>query len=157
MENTSIQMFKNTVVMDSTMVISAKPLCDFFGLDWSNQHKMIKNDPILPQLLSKKPTVAGDGKTREMVHFNKKGFIRWVQLINPNTVREELKDKLIEYQTFIFDYLYGSMEEQDKMQQDYKRMRELENTIRSCKDELKDIKASIESYLDGRFGQLSLF
>ncbi|MGL4630468.1 MAG: phage antirepressor N-terminal domain-containing protein [Leadbetterella sp.] len=157
MENTAIQMFKSTVVMDSTMVISAKPLCDFFGLDWSNQQKLFKNDPHLAQLMVKKPSVAEDGKTREMIHFTKKGFLRWVQLINPNTVRDNLKEKFLNYQMLIFDYLYGSMEEQAKMQRDYLRMRELEDTIKNCKEELKEIKSNVGLFLDARYGQLSLF
>jgi hypothetical protein len=157
METTALKMFQDTVILDSTSVISAKPLCDFFGLDWSNQQRMIKNDPILVQLMSKKPSVAEDGKTREMLHFTKKGFIRWVQLINPNTVHEELKDKLIQYQMLIFDYLFGSFEDQDRMQANYRRIRELENTIKSCKDELKDLKDSVDTYLESRFGQLALF
>lgn len=157
MENTAIQMFKSTVSMDSVGVISAKPLCDFFGLDWSNQQKLFKNDPHLAQLMVKKPSTGTDGKTYEMIHFTKKGFLRWVQLINPNIVRDNLKEKFLNYQMLIFDYLYGSMEEQDKMQADYKRMRVLEETIKACKDELKDLKVSVDGYLDARFGQLSLF
>ena len=75
MENAAIKMFKNTISLDSVGVISAKPLCDFFGLDWTNQQRMIKNDPILSQLMSKKPSTGIDGKTYQMIHFTKKGFI----------------------------------------------------------------------------------
>jgi len=157
MEDSTIQMFTSTAKADSVGVISAKPLCDFFGLDWSNQQKMFKSDPHLAQLMVKKPSTGIDGKSYEMIHFTKKGFLRWVQLINPNTIKDELRVKFLDYQISIFDFLYGSMEEQDKMREDYNRRIIVENIIKSGKDELKEINLRVEKYLGSRFGQLSIF
>lgn len=157
MENSSIQMFVSTANSDSTGVISAKPLCDFFGLDWSNQQKMFKNDPHLALLMVKKPSVAEDGKMREMVHFTKKGFLRWVQLINPNTVREEFRARFLEYQSSIFDFFYGSMEEQEQIRLDYIREAEIDGLFKSMKVEKNEIDKRRKKYLNNRFGQLSMF
>ncbi len=156
MENSTLQIFKTTAISDSVGVIPAKPLCDFFGLDWSNQQKMLKNDILLAQLMVKKPSTGIDGKTYEMIHFTKKGFLRWVQLINYNIVKEELRNDFIDYQLQIFDFLFESHEQQYKMQVEYKRMNELEAIINDAQTELKAIKKNIGIYLNERYGQTKL-
>lgn len=155
--NTDIEIFKQTAMADSAGVIPAKPLCDFFGLDWSNQQKTFKSDPHLAQLMVKKPSTGNDGKTYQMIHFSKKGFLRWVQIINPNVVREDLKEKFLNYQLQIFDYLFGSLEEQERLQANLRRKKELEFIIKNAKDELKNIEKSVSLFIDMRFGQIQLF
>ena len=44
--------------------------------------------------------------------LDKKGFVRWIQIINPNIIVGNLRESFLLYQEMIFDYLYGAAEEQ---------------------------------------------
>jgi hypothetical protein len=107
METTSLDLFKKTVIFNENDCIFIQPLCDFFEINRENQQRIIKNDAILSNHSTKKSNEFLFGDNYPRTCLTKKGFIRWIQILNVTIVREDLKDKLIEYQTMIFDYLYG--------------------------------------------------
>jgi len=107
MENTNLQIFKNTVIFQENDCIFIQFICDLFEINRENQQRIIQNDAILSSQSTKKSNDLLFNDKRKRLCLTKKGFIRWLQLINPNIVKEELREKLINYQTFIFDYIYG--------------------------------------------------
>jgi hypothetical protein len=111
MEKTALQMFTSTVKDDNEHIF-IKPLCDFFKIDTEKQVIKIKNDQILANCYAKKSNkmLFGDN----YLHFclDKKGFIRWIQLLNPNIIDKNLHSSLLIYQELIFEFLYGAAEEQ---------------------------------------------
>lgn len=125
METSSLIMFRKTVSYEFEN-IWVKPVCNFFNLDVRNQYTKIKNDPILGKLVGK--NLPDMGKNENLVGKNtpdlceidnngrillsKKGFLRWIQIINPNTIDKRLRDSFITYQELISDYLFGAAEEQ---------------------------------------------
>lgn len=114
METTSLQMFNATVqyINDS---IAIKPFCEFFGLDFQNQCERIKRDIILSQLYGNFRTVAQDSKKREMFCLTKRGFIRWIDRLSPQNVAENLREKFIQFQILIDEYLNGSTESKNEI------------------------------------------
>jgi hypothetical protein len=125
METSSLNMFRKTVSYEYDY-IWVKPVCDFFNLDVQNQYTKIKNDPILGKLYGKNSTDSakteklygknstdlGEIDTNGRILLSKKGFLRWIQIINPNTIDKNLRDSFITYQELISDYLFGAAEEQ---------------------------------------------
>lgn len=111
METTSIVMFKKTVTYEHGN-IWVKPVCDFFNLDVKNQYTKIKNDPILGKLVGKNPPDLGQIDNNGRILLSKKGFLRWIQIINPNTIDKNFRGSFIIYQELIADYLFGAAEEQ---------------------------------------------
>lgn len=111
MEKAALQMFTSTVKNDDEHIY-IKPLCDFFKIDPENQGDKIKNDLILAKSSVKKPnkTLFGDNYPR--LCLDKKGFIRWIQLLNPNIIDKNLRPSFLIYQELIFEFLYGAAEEQ---------------------------------------------
>lgn len=111
MESTVLQMFTSTIKSDDEHIF-IKPLCDFFKIDTEKQVLKIKNDPILAICYAKKSNkmLFGDN----YLHFclDKKGFIRWIQLLNPNIIDKNLRESFLKYQELIFEFLYGAAEEQ---------------------------------------------
>jgi len=105
------QIFEKTIQSDEEYIF-IKPLCDFFKIDPENQGDRIKNDPILANSSVKKPMKSMFGDNYPRVCLDKKGFVRWIQIINPNIIADNLRDSFITYQEKIFDYLYGAAEEQ---------------------------------------------
>jgi len=108
MNEQDLALFQKTIISDENNHIFVQPLCDFFGISNQNQSRIIKTDPILSKEWTKKSNefLFGDKHSRNCL--SKKGFLRWIQLISPNIVKQELKEKLIEYQVLVFDYIYGS-------------------------------------------------
>ncbi|MEI8114963.1 MAG: hypothetical protein WCI54_15110 [Bacteroidia bacterium] len=125
MESTSLVMFRMTINYEYEN-IWVKPVCDFFNLDVRNQYTKIKNDPILGKLVGKNQPESGKkeklaGKNQPdlgeidnngRILLSRKGFLRWIQIINPNTIDKKLRDSFIIYQELISDYLFGAAEEQ---------------------------------------------
>lgn len=107
MENTELQLFRQTVVSEENDCIFIQPICDLFEIDLQNQYKFIQNDPILESQKGKNTSNLLFGDNRQRLYLTKKGFVRWIQLLNPNIVRDDLREKLIQYQTNIFDFIYG--------------------------------------------------
>ncbi len=111
METKALQMFTATVKNDDEHIF-IKPLCDFFGIDPENQGDRIKNDPILAKSSVKKPMKMLFGDNYPRLCLDKKGFIRWIQLLNPNIIDQNLRPAFLIYQEMIFEFLYGAAEEQ---------------------------------------------
>ena len=140
METTTLKMFSDTIKNENGL-IWITPVCDFFNLHVKNQYSKIKKDPILGKLVGKnRPDLAQNenlvGKTSTdlvknedlvgkistdigeidnngRIFLTRKGFLRWIQIINPNTLHKELREKFILYQEMISDFLFGSMEEHE--------------------------------------------
>lgn len=155
MKTTSLEMFRITIREDKGHIF-VKPLCDFFKLDPNNQVENLKKDPILRNSIGKfrNKSVFGDNYPR--VSLPKKGFIRWIQIINPNLICDELRERFIEYQALIFDYMYDSIETEEQAGLDYKRLRELKNQYAEIGREIQRVEKGFNSYLENKFIQTSL-
>ena len=79
METTALTMFNQTVKYEQEY-IWLKPVCDFFKINYENQTRKIKNDPILANQSTKKSNSLMFGDKYPRILLTKKGFIRWVQL-----------------------------------------------------------------------------
>lgn len=90
--------------------IFIQPVCKFFGIQTRNQLDRLKADRICQSDMRKNSSqlVFGDQKPR--VSVGKRGFIRWIQIINPAILRADLRDLFEEYQVAVFDYLYSGNE-----------------------------------------------
>ena len=150
MENTSLQMFKSTVLYQEEF-IWIKPVCDFFEINYENQTRKINNDQIIANHSTKKSNslVFGDNYLRILV--DKIGFIRWIQLINPKTIKESLRSKFCNYQEMIFDYLFGSMKKESVTKSSYNRLKKLERLKDKITSEIKIEKNRLSNYLQDKF------
>ena len=169
METTALAMFRKTVQY-SGQNIWVRPVCEFFNLDVQNQYTKIKKDPILGKLYGKNNTDLtkneklvgknapdlGEIDNNGRILLSKKGFIRWIQIINANTIVEHLREKFSLYQEFVLDYLYGSAEDEEQIKIHYSRMQKLERLYSKVGYEIKREKAIVATLLDGRYTQLSL-
>ena len=109
MEATTLKIFSETVKLDGDK-IWVRPLCNFFQIDVRNQHKNIKKDAILSNMVGKNTPSLGEIDDYGRIWLTKKGFSRWIQIINPNIIPAELREQFIEFQTMLDDFLYGSAE-----------------------------------------------
>ena len=155
MEVVELSMFSQTIKYQGND-IWIKPLCDFFGINYKWQVGVLRKDHILASMVRKNKNKTLFGDNRERVLLPKKGFIRWIQIINPKTVRQELRDKFKQFQELVFDFLYGSAEEEEETKYHYIRLQKLERLYGTIGSEIKREKKMLAQYLNRRYVQLSL-
>ncbi len=155
MEATVITMFKQSVQFFDKNV-AVKPFCAFFGLDFQNQVEKIRKDPVLNQLYGNFRTVGADLKQRDMFCLSKRGFVRWIDRINPKNVDGNLRDKFIQFQILVDEFLYGSEQENEQMRVDYTRLKRLRTLYGKIGREIQRVETNVKTYLDTRFTQLSI-
>jgi len=151
----SLAMFKETIIVEQEL-IWIKPVCDFFQINYKWQCEVIRKDHILISMDRKTSPHLAFGDKRSRILLPKKGFIRWVQLINPTTVAESLREKFMKYQEMIFDYFYGSAEEEQKVQVSFKRLRKMERIYNKLGNEIKKVKKEIDNHWNQKYLQLSV-
>ena len=150
METNSLKMFTETVKETDNM-IWVRPLCDFFQIDVQNQHKNIRNDAILSKLYGKNNTDLGKSDQNGRIWLTKKGFIRWIQIINPNIIPAQLQEQFIEYQEKISDFLLGSMEEHEMIAATNNRLQNLKGQYSQLGNEIRQTQKELQNLLNNRY------
>lgn len=107
-----------SIKQSNTEDVFIEPVCTFFGIHLKNQLEKIKRDKICQSDVRKNScqSVFGDNKQRYCV--GKRGFIRWIQMINAEILRPELRDLFIQYQVAVFDYLFNGSESRNQQLED---------------------------------------
>ena len=150
MKNTELQMFEKTIQNDENFIF-IKPLCDFFGINHERQGDRIKNDVILARSSTKKSMMMANGHTYPRICLDKKGFIRWIQIINPNIVSVELRETFINYQEMVFDYLYGAAEENNLIGKLNKEIQEMKQNYSQMGSAIRNHQVHLTDDLNKRY------
>ena len=150
MESKALQMFTATVKSDDQYIF-IKPLCDFFGIDPENQGDRIKNDPILAKSSVKKPMKMLFGDNYPRLCLDKKGFIRWIQLLNPNIIDKNLRPAFSNYQELIFDFLYGEADQQKMIGQLNAKLQSLKVDYSSIGHEIRITQQQLFAALNRQY------
>lgn len=88
--------------------VAMKDVCDGIGLDWVSQHKKISAHPVLgPALAISTMQVPGDTQRRDIATLPIKHIHGWLMTINPNRVKESIREPLIDYQRECFSVLHN--------------------------------------------------
>lgn len=95
------------VVADgSEQLVAVKPVCEILGVDAKSQREKIEEHPLFSSVRVLSPSTGADGKTYEMVCLPLRYFPSWLFSINPNNVKEDIRENLLEYQKKCNDILY---------------------------------------------------
>lgn len=150
MEDQELQVFEKSIKYQNDF-IWVKPVCDMLKIDYKYQVEVIRNDPILSGMVEKNSSEMLFGDKRSRILLPKKGFIRWIQIINPTIVNNELRPKLIQFQTMVFDLLYGSLEAEQKAREKYTRLMELRSEYARIGREIQQLDKDLKNYLKHKF------
>lgn len=148
-------MFESTIQYHQDM-IWVKPVCDYFNLDVKYQHRKIKKDPVLQNLVENSLPDLGEIDKNGRILLTKKGFLRWIQIVNPQMIRKDLKEKFIQFQLLVFDYLLGSFDREIQIRKEYNRLDKLKRLKQKISSEITRCETAINDYLSGRFLQTKL-
>lgn len=133
-----------------------KPVCDFFQINVQNQYRKIKNDHILKNLWTFLSTDSGEIDKNGRILLTKKGFVRWIQIINPKTVAENLRKQFLQFQEIVIDYLFGTAEEHEKLLSNYTRLKRLRRLHSKVASEIRRVENIVSAALDKRYLQKSI-
>ncbi len=104
------KVLSETVLQTEDEYIFVEPVCKFFGINYRNQLERISRDKICQKDMRKNSSFSIFGNNFQRVCLGKRGFIRWIQIINAEIVRSELRELFQKYQVAVFDYLYQGVE-----------------------------------------------
>jgi hypothetical protein len=150
METTTLQTFKTTVKSEGDHIF-VKPLCDFFQINYDNQSERIKNDPILSNCTGKKPFKMLFGDNYPRIYLTKKGFVRWIQLISPAILPKEHRAKFIQYQIDIFDFFYGTAQEENEIRKLMDEKQKIDQQLKDLAAMKRNNNKSLQAALYGRY------
>ncbi len=155
METNEIKMFSNTIKYCGEDIF-IQPFCDFFQIDYLNQRKVINNNPLLKTSVSKKTSKLLFGDERERIALSKKGFITWILQLRCQIVHPSLQENLYKYQNLIFDYLFGSIEREERFKKNYARIKKLKRLKSKIVLEIARCEDEVSNYLDEKYIQTKL-
>lgn len=98
---TDAQLFAAQI--DGRPMVALKPLCDALGIDFSRQLKKLKSKSWPTMALT--PTVAEDGRTREMTLIDRRTMTMWLATLDENRVDELARPKVVAFQSEAADAL----------------------------------------------------
>lgn len=157
MQTQEIQMFSSTVKYSySDDHIFIQPFCDFFQIDYINQKKAIIRNPLLKRCASKNTSILLFGDQKERVTLTKQGFITWILQLRVQIVHPNLQEKLLQYQTLIFDYMFGALKREENAKAQYARLGKLKKLKTKITAHIAECEAEVNDYLENRFIQTKL-
>jgi hypothetical protein len=162
MDTQAVTIFQETVKYNGNYVF-VKPICDFFGIDYTNQLKRINESPLTNLESDTKVDKDIFGDSRERVVLSKDGFLIWTLQLNSDIIEESIREKFILFQKYIFAYLFGSKETRKLFAENMRRLSELyvlvSDTKRNLKTylaEIKELEKIKEDYIKTNIIQTSL-
>lgn len=88
-----------TIKVGGEIYVAMKDVCDGIGLQWNKQREKILSNPVLgPAHHLRVVQVPGDIQQREIFTLPIQYLNGWLMTINPNKVKESIREPLIDYQ-----------------------------------------------------------
>jgi hypothetical protein len=142
---------KILVVQNGEKLVPIKPICQALGVDFATQKEKIENDEILSSTVGLSPTVAADGKERDMFCIPFKFVFGWLFTINPSNVKEEARETVIQYKLACYEALYQSFTDsqeflaakQDLVEKKLEELDEITSNFKNAKSQLYDKKKEL--------------
>jgi hypothetical protein len=84
--------------MGEDLLVPVKPICELFGVASNKQIEYLKSNPLFSSTGTLRVSVGADKKAREMYCLPATYSFAWMLGINAANVKEEVREKLLEYQ-----------------------------------------------------------
>lgn len=101
------------VTIQNEKYVSIRSVCDAIGVDYSRQLKKIKEDEILNSVISFTVANGTDGKEYKMRVIPLRYVFGWLFTINPNNVKPEIKQSVIDYRMECYNALFDTFTKRD--------------------------------------------
>lgn len=147
-------------------LVPIKPICEVLGVDAKAQREKLNSNPLYAPVGVLSTSTGADGKQYDMLCLPFEYCLAWMLGINSSNVREDIREKLLDYQRACVEVLkrhfIGNMRKQAEINQLEIRLLERINELTESKNrinsELKDEKEKLRKIRNERLdNQLSLF
>lgn len=122
-------------------LVAVKPVCEILGVAYPPQFTKLKEHPIFSSVVTLSITTGADGKEYEMACLPLRYFPSWLFSINPNNVKEEIRECLLEYQKkcndILYDYFFSRVDFSRKKEVAVAKAKEI---LDEKKEQLKNAK-----------------
>lgn len=153
--NVSLQV----VADDREQLVAVKPVCEILGVAYPPQYTKLKEHPLFSSVITLSVTTGSDGKAYEMVCIPLRYFSSWLFSINPDNVKEEIRDNVLEFQKkcndVLFDYFFNRADFAFKKEKAVAKAKEVYDEkaelLRVAKSELKVAETNFNKALNVTF------
>ena len=153
--NVSLQV----VADDREQLVAVKPVCEILGVAYPPQYTKLKEHPLFSSVITLSVTTGSDGKAYEMVCIPLRYFSSWLFSINPDNVKEEIRDNVLEFQKkcndVLFDYFFNRADFAYKKEKAVAKAKEVYDEkaelMRVAKSELKIAETNFNKALNVTF------
>ncbi|MCM1140502.1 MAG: phage antirepressor N-terminal domain-containing protein [Muribaculum sp.] len=133
-----------TVENNGDVFVPINPICDALGIDAKTQRDKIQEDEFLSSTGGIIPSVAADGKERDMFCLPLRYVYGWLATINPGKVAPEAKEAVSKYRRECYEVLYNHFtasmqrtivqnEEEIKLLQEINNSKDAESEAKSAR------------------------
>lgn len=153
--NVSLQV----VADEREQLVAVKPVCEILGVAYPPQYTKLKEHPLFSSVITLSVTTGSDGKAYEMVCIPLRYFSSWLFSINPDNVKEEIRDNVLEFQKkcndVLFDYFFNRADFAYKKEKAVAKAKEVYDEkaelLRVAKSELKVAETNFNKALNVTF------
>lgn len=146
---------------DPKKLVPIKPICEALGIDYARQFQKLKDDEDLGPIIGLTPTVAADGKIREMVCLPMEFIFGWLFTINPKNVKPEVQEAVRTYRMQCYHVLYEDFasyasfvnQKQKRQAEDWVRIQILKREFHEAKNKLAKATKQMNMTVDYSFEQ----
>ena len=146
---------------DPKKLVPIKPICGALGIDYARQFQKLKDDEDLGPTIGLTPTVAADGKIREMVCLPMEFIFGWLFTINPKNVKPEAQEAVRTYRMQCYHVLYEYFasyasfvnQKQKRQAEDWARIQILKKEFHEAKNKLAKATKQMNMTVDYSFEQ----
>ena len=139
-------------------LVPIRPICDALGVDAKAQREKLNSNPLYSPTGVLSTSVAADGKDREMYCLPFEYCLAWMLGINSANVKEEIREKLLDYQRACVEVLkrhfIGNIRKQAEITQmeiqSLERINELTENKNRINAELKEEKDRLQKIRNER-------
>jgi hypothetical protein len=133
-------------------LVPIKPICEALGVDLESQRQKLKSNPLYNSVAVLSTATGADGKQYEMHCLPFEYCLAWMLGINSSNVKEEIREKLLDYQRACVEVLkrhfVGNIRKQAEINQleiqSLERINELTESKNRINSELKDEKERLQ-------------
>lgn len=143
--------------------VAIKPICEAIGVNYTTQFEKIKEDEILSSVVPLKGITGADGKQYKMRVIPLRFVFGWLFTINPNNVKPEIKQDVLNYRMECYNALFDTftkrtsilkektnlqveiekLEENWKQTEEYKKIEELKKLQKNASQRLNNLDKNI--------------
>lgn len=98
-------------LLDSSIFIPVKPICDLLGVDWGGQYRRIQRDPVLSEEIQRIDVTSTRRGTQPMVCLPLDYISGFLFGLNADRVKPELRERVLRYQRECYKVLAEAFQE----------------------------------------------